>query len=148
MPETGTPVLRPAAPDDAVGLVALCDQLGYPGMAGLIADRLAVLMADPEHHIHCAAQDGLLVGFAHLRLVRRLIRAHPVALLDALCIDREYRGRGIGTRLLACAEEQGRAWGCDRIELHSHQRRSGAHRFYESHGYRDVPRYYVKELRA
>jgi ribosomal protein S18 acetylase RimI-like enzyme len=51
-----------------------------------------------------------------------------------------HRGRGLGTRLLALAEEQARARGLDRLSLIVFEANEGARRLYERHGYRETAR--------
>ena len=47
------------------------------------------------------------------------------------------RGRGIGTELLAAAEQHLRAKGCVKLEVTSGEQRSSAHDFYAAHGYKE-----------
>jgi GNAT superfamily N-acetyltransferase len=63
-----------------------------------------------------------------------------------LCVADHARGSGIGAQLLAFAEVQARGRGCDRMELHSHEGRADAHRFYAREGYVDSPKYLVRML--
>lgn len=55
--------------------------------------------------------------------------------IDALCIDRDYRGQGLGTQLLAAAEQWGAAQGFSRISLNVERDHARARRLYESLGY-------------
>jgi len=52
----------------------------------------------------------------------------------------EYRGRGLGTRLLALAEEQAGNKGFDKLSLIVFEQNDGAKRLYERHGYNEVGR--------
>jgi len=52
----------------------------------------------------------------------------------------EYRGRGLGTRLLALAEEQAGNKGFDRLSLIVFEQNDGAKRLYVRHGYYEVGR--------
>jgi ribosomal protein S18 acetylase RimI-like enzyme len=52
----------------------------------------------------------------------------------------EYRGRGIGSRLLALAEDHARAKGYDKLSLLVFEQNEAAKRLYERNGYREVAR--------
>ncbi|WZB65004.1 GNAT family N-acetyltransferase [Achromobacter xylosoxidans] len=56
---------------------------------------------------------------------------------------RQRRGRA----LEEAAEALARARGCDRIEVHCHERRVDAHRFYHRQGYAESPKYLMKSCR-
>lgn len=52
----------------------------------------------------------------------------------------EHRGRGLGTRLLALAEEQAVNKGFDKLSLVVFEQNSGAKKLYDRHGYREAGR--------
>jgi len=52
----------------------------------------------------------------------------------------EYRGQGIGTRLLATAKQHAHAKGFNRLSLIVFEQNSGAKRLYERAGYRETAR--------
>lgn len=54
--------------------------------------------------------------------------------VDDLVTDEAARSRGYGARLLSRLKDEGRALGCREIQLISHVRREGAHRFYFREG--------------
>ena len=54
--------------------------------------------------------------------------------VDDLVTDERVRSHGYGARLLARLKEEGRALGCSQIQLISHVKREGAHRFYFREG--------------
>ncbi len=51
-----------------------------------------------------------------------------------------YRGRGLGTRLLALAEAQARARGLEKLSLIVFEANTGAKRLYDRQGYRETAR--------
>ncbi len=71
------------------------------------------------------------------------VRRHSAsdAELKRLWVDPEYRRRGIGTGLTACAEERARALGCTRMILQTRPLMEGACVLYEGRGYRLIPNY-------
>ncbi len=106
-------------------------------------DVIALLTGDPA------------TGFALLTLRPNVWYEGPVALLDELYIVPELRGRGLGSALLAAAEELTRARGGELLEINVDGEDIDARRFYERHGYansepgEDEPLlYYYRELGA
>ena len=87
-----------------------------------------------------------LVGLATLYYVPVVHEPGSWARLTALVVDEADRGRGVGAALIDSAERAARARGCSRIEATSTVHRSGAHQFYERHGYRHVSAYFLKRL--
>ena len=55
--------------------------------------------------------------------------------LESVHVRSDLRGQGIGSKLLAAAEELARREGCYRVQLTSRNVRSDAHRFYEAQGF-------------
>jgi GNAT superfamily N-acetyltransferase len=55
--------------------------------------------------------------------------------LESVHVRSDLRGHGIGSKLLAAAEELARREGCYRVQLTSRNVRSDAHRFYEAQGF-------------
>lgn len=57
-----------------------------------------------------------------------------------MAVEPEWRGRGIGTRLLAEAEADCRRHGLDKLSLVVFEQNAGAKRLYERAGFREVRR--------
>ncbi len=140
------PEIRTARADDAPALVDLLRQLGYPETAPFIARRIAELTQHPDAALLVAEIGAVVVGFISLHFVPQLARAGDFCRVSYLCVDERARGIGIGVALEARAVEEARRRGCARVELHSHQRRTDAHRFYARMGYEESPKYLQKAL--
>ena len=133
-----TPRLRTARPDDLPGLLAL--EARFPG------DRLSVRqfrhhLGNPRARLRVLAGPGGLLGY-HLLLTRAGSRQ---ARLYSLVVDPAARGQGLGRRLLADAEAQARAAGCDGLRLEVRQDNAAANALYQRAGYRRwlaLPGYY------
>jgi ribosomal protein S18 acetylase RimI-like enzyme len=52
----------------------------------------------------------------------------------------EYRGQGLGTRMLELARQQAYKRGCNELSLIVFEQNAGAKRLYERHGFREVDR--------
>lgn len=59
--------------------------------------------------------------------------------LSNLCVDENYRGKGIGKALVRCVENIAQtAWGYNRMYLHVDEDNIAALSLYKGEGYRDV----------
>jgi ribosomal protein S18 acetylase RimI-like enzyme len=138
-------VLRPAAPADATTIAGLAGELGYPATAIDVIRRLAAL---PDHdEVLVADSGGGVVGWIHCSLARSLLVEPHVQVLG-IVVAREWRGRGIGRRLMVAAEDLARRRGVAFVRLRSRVEREGAHAFYEALGYRQTKTQtqFVREL--
>lgn len=140
--------LRAAQPEDAVALVPLLTQLGYPDTDDFIERRLGQLLAHPDALLLVAqGPQHEVLGFACAHFIPQLALAGDFCRLSYICVAEQARGLGVGAQLEAAVVAEAVSRGCDRVELHSHSRRAGAHRFYARLGYAESPKYLVKSLR-
>ncbi len=87
------------------------------------------MVVDPDHR----ESDPVLAPFSMLEEDRSWY-------LCGMAVEPEWRGRGIGTRLLAEAEADCRRHGLDRLSLVVFDQNAGAKRLYERAGFREVRR--------
>ena len=66
--------------------------------------------------------------------------------LESVHVRSDFRGRGVGTKLLAAAEALARQEGCYRVQLTSRNVRLDAHRFYEANGFKRTSEGFKKWL--
>lgn len=138
--------LREAQAEDADAIARLLDALGYPGTGPFIRDRMAQLLAHPDACVLVAVEGTRVAGVISLHFIPQLALAGDFCRISYFCVDESARGNGVGAMLEERAAELARARGCDRMELHCHARRTGAHRFYARRGYVESPKYFVKSL--
>jgi GNAT superfamily N-acetyltransferase len=69
-----------------------------------------------------------------------------VALLSALVVQARRRSEGVGRALVAVAERQATAWGCETLELTSRDDRHRTHRFYVGLGFESGSRKFVRPV--
>ncbi|KAB8313381.1 GNAT family N-acetyltransferase [Erwinia endophytica] len=120
--------------------------MGYNNTEVFIARRLAQLIADPTEQLLIAEHDSTVLGFLSLHFIPQLALAGDFARVSYFCIAEGARSNGVGQHMLQHAERLARERGCDRMEVHCHERRSKAHAFYAREGYRESPRYLIKDL--
>jgi GNAT superfamily N-acetyltransferase len=108
------------------------------------------ILNDDDATILVAEVDGEVVGLAEVYLRRDEANSRTVTYtyghLQSLTVDEALRGRSIGTRLLAAAEQWARDKGATEIRLDTWEFEQGPLRFYEANGYRTFRRAMVRAL--
>lgn len=131
-----TPTIRPAASGDAPKLARLLDQLGYPTDAAEIPERIEKISAYPGTMVLVAEDEsGEVVGMVTVHLFPAMHTSEPAAWLTAVVVDEKARGQGVGSALVARAEEWAIKHGAHRISLTSALHRERAHEFYKARDY-------------
>ena len=138
--------IRNATPEDHDAIKYLLDQLDYPGTEGFLHYKMIQLISHPSSALLVYESDGRVVAFLSLNFITQLALEGDIARISYFAVDQSARGEGIGRQMEAYCEQMARSRQCDRIEVHCHQRRTDAHRFYERQGYIDSPKYLVKTL--
>lgn len=139
------PLLRRAELSDNAALARLIGQLGYEVTADEVAQRLAMMQAEGRV-VLVAELDGRVVGCLSTAIMHVLHRPAPVGRISMMVVDEALRGRGIGAALVRAAERFLAERGCYMVEVTSHMRRTGAHRFYERLGYEHTSVRLAREL--
>jgi len=140
-------IIRPARPEDAAQIIAYAREVfAEPGVNLItMADefnptieseaRLISEMNRATNSLFLVAEDdGRIVGQLMLQGGKRRNVRHAATL--GITVGREYRGRGVGRRLMVYAIDWARESGVvTRIELNVFVRNSHAIRLYESCGF-------------
>ncbi|MFC5570193.1 GNAT family N-acetyltransferase [Lysobacter yangpyeongensis] len=82
-----------------------------------------------------ALRDGGVVRAVATYRVMNMLYCGRLLYVDDLVTDEHARSRGYGSRLVARLKDEARALGCSQIQLISHVKREGAHRFYFREGF-------------
>ena len=94
----------------------------------------AQIAADPRATLYVARLDGRVVGTFQLVFFRALLRHGTLlAHAEAVQVDPEMRGRGVGQAMMDFAIAEARRAGS--LQLASNKQRLDAHRFYERAGF-------------
>ncbi len=92
--------------------------------------------SDPRNELYVARSGDRVTGTMQITFIPHIFdHGCERALVEALFVAREARGKGIGGMLLEFACERARKRGCTMVELHSNKSRRDARRFYERHGF-------------
>ena len=82
-----------------------------------------------------ACSDGVVVGYLLLTKVLNPIKNKYYYLVDYVCVDSNYRGKGIGKKMLSYAEDIAMNDNAIYIQLSCSRFREAAHKLYDSCGY-------------
>src|SRR4051812_43999360 len=123
-------MIREATDTDAEAIASLLGELGYPTDSRRVPERLARMRAEAGQTTLVAELEGSVVGMATI-IVRHVISGDaPFGRLASVAVLDDWRGRGIGSALVARVEEICRAAGCEVMEVTSAMHRERAHDFY------------------
>ena len=146
VPESPTPVIRPATPEDGFGLSELLGTLGYPCSPEEASQRVIDLRSDDNQTLLVADQRGALLGFVCCDLSYYLPLGALTCRITALAVNPKAQRQGVGRLLLREAEALARSAEAVRVELTSANHREDAHAFYRACAYQDGALRFVKRL--
>lgn len=82
-----------------------------------------------------ACLDNIVVGYYYLEETIDIIRNIKTFHVEYVCVDEEYRGKGIGKIMMEHALNFAKEKKASRLELTSGNKREAAHKLYLSMGY-------------
>jgi GNAT superfamily N-acetyltransferase len=106
------------------------------------------MQSNPDYLVLGAKSEGKLMGSLMAVVCHDLVgECRPFMVVENVIVSRGHRRQGIGRRLMRTVERIARQRHCYYIMFVSKSRRTDAHRFYESLGYRlDVVQGFKKVL--
>lgn len=129
-------LIREFQMDDLPAIRALLEQeLGYPLSCAALKQKLLQMQAEGHYQIFVAEQAQQVIGFIGLQSCLAFEVPGRVLRILALAVAREQQRLGIGSRLLAQAEQYARTQQATLLHVNSGLARSDAHRFYDKHDF-------------
>jgi GNAT superfamily N-acetyltransferase len=138
--------IRRATPDDASATASLLTELGYSQPIDFFRERLEIFGNKPDELVLVAEQAGSVVGILAFRAFLYFHEPGKQGRIIALVVSESVRGGGVGRALVAECEKFALECGCKRMEVTTGTQREKAHRFYESMGYQETSKRYLKPL--
>ncbi len=127
------------------GLARLCGELGYPLKEAEILRNLLQVNRNKDSLVLVALSQSEVVGWIQVCRIWRL-ESGVFAEIVGLVVQEDFRGQGIGTRLV----EQARRWGlrkrCARLRVRCNLTRRAAHQFYRQAGFTESKRQMILDL--
>ncbi|CAD5980130.1 Aminoalkylphosphonate N-acetyltransferase [Planktothrix tepida] len=90
----------------------------------------------PNYNIYIAWLNSEPVGTFSLLWIPMILHDSKSALIDAVVVTSAYRNQGIGKAMMQEALKLSRKAGCYKVMLSSNIKRTAAHQFYESLGFK------------
>ena len=126
--------IRQAVESDAKSINEISRHLGYAKLTDAEAtEKLRQLIHSTTDEVYLAESKGVVVGWLHLFLARRLASANFYE-IGGLVVTPEFRGRGIGRELVNHVSEIH----AGKIRVRCNEQRLESHQFYEAIGFSDT----------
>ncbi len=142
--------IRNATVDDSKRISEILEQIAalhsenrpdiFSGAKGKYnAGELKKILKNPDKPVLVAVDgEGEILGYAFCVLCvnkkTTLGRERKILYVDDLCVDKAFRGRGVGTLLMDRCVELAREHGCNNVELNVWGFNKKALAFYENYG--------------
>lgn len=138
--------IRKAQISDGEKISELLDQLGYPQTTSFINEKIEFMLRCPDALLFVYEYEGRVAAFISMHFIPQIALEGDFARISYFAVDTQYRSQGIGHEILEFCSKLAWERKCDRIEVHSHKRRTDAHRFYLREGFEESPKHFFKSL--
>jgi len=102
----------------------------------IYARAFADALSDPQCTILVGRHGSEVIGCVQLNVISGLsYKGTKRALIEDMRVRADFRGQGLGRKLLDAALQQAKSSGCGLAELFAHADRLEAHKFYEACGF-------------
>jgi GNAT superfamily N-acetyltransferase len=100
-------------------------------------DRFEHYRSYPNYRVYVAESVGQIIGTFALIFIESIAHGgKPYGVVEDVVVSRDWQGRGIGKMMMNYAMWSAQEFGCYKLMLSSHLRRTEAHAFYESLGFK------------
>lgn len=134
-----TNMIREVCENDLDGLLRLYMQLHdnpFPETEGKVSDIWQSILADKNHHIIVAEENGKIISSCVCVIIPNLTRGQrPYAFIENVVTDAGYRKKGYATACLNFAKEIAEHENCYKMMLLTGSKEQSTLDFYERAGY-------------
>ena len=124
---------------DSEAIQKICKTaLGYDVDISIVSNQINKLSCDNKNHILAVYEDEntkKVIGFIHAQVYESVYSDTGLNILG-LAVDLDFRGNGVGKKLIGYIEKYAMDNGISFIRLNSADHRVEAHKFYENIGYK------------
>ena len=124
---------------DSEAIQKICKTaLGYDVDISIVSNQINKLSCDNKNHILAVYEDEntkKVIGFIHAQVYESVYSDTGLNILG-LAVDPDFRGNGVGKKLIGYIEKYAMDNGISFIRLNSADHRVEAHKFYENIGYK------------
>lgn len=118
-------------------------QLGYPSSVPDTQKRVESLLASGDHAIFVAEHsENQIIAWIHA-YTRQSLTSGDLAEIGGLIVSKEFRGKGIGRRLLSAVETWALGKNRFKLRVRSQIQREDARQFYSDMGFAETKRQVV-----
>ncbi len=122
--------------DQLLGLYMQLHDNPFPEKSERVLAVWNSILADENHHIIVAEEDGNIVSSCVCVIIPNLTRGQrPYAFVENVITDEKYRKKGLATACLDYARELAQRKNCYKMMLLTGARQESTLRFYEQAGY-------------
>lgn len=132
-------MIREITENDLDGLLQLYTQLHdnpIPEKTAGLSELWGKILADPNHHIIVAEEDGKIVSSCVCVIIPNLTHEQrPYAFVENVVTDKDYRKRGLATACLDYAKKIAEGENCYKLMLLTGSKEESTLNFYRRAGY-------------
>ncbi|TQV89579.1 GNAT family N-acetyltransferase [Aliikangiella coralliicola] len=139
-------LIRDAKISDSSAISTMLTELGYADTDLFIEKKIAQQLAHNDAKIFVATDKNNILGFISLHFIPQLALEGDFCRISYFCVSQASRSKGVGAELEKHTLQLAKKRNCNRIEVHCHSRRKGAHEFYKKQGYNESPKYLIKMI--
>ena len=82
-------------------------------------------------------EEGTKIAWAFLVVIRNERHDEPYSIMENVYVEKEHRGKGIGTKLVNAVIDKARELGCYKLLAQSRYGKDGVHNLYTRFGFKD-----------
>jgi fructose-1,6-bisphosphatase/inositol monophosphatase family enzyme/GNAT superfamily N-acetyltransferase len=132
-------VVRPAEAGDDRAVARLVEAMGGHGREPGRPEAVRRASRDPRVRALVAETGGEVVGYGEVHSRPSVLHGGQEGWLAVLAVAPDWRGRAVGTRLLAALDAEAARMGCTALAVETSTWRCRAHGFYRVQGFREEP---------
>jgi len=124
--------------NEIVSLLELYKQLdpNDNGINEITAKNVWTHIENQNMQYFVAKENGKIIASCYICIIPNFTRGgKSIGFIENVITDHEYRGRGIGKKIMENAIQYAKEQNCYKVVLQSGNKRTGAHEFYKSLGF-------------